>query len=447
MKLASPPKNHRPRRRALLAMAALAALLSWPIGPADAQSTLRWVGTFGKAPAGPPADADTQVLTNQTVRLVAHTSIGGSRVRIRVSNEMGTTPLRIGSAHVALRQGGAQIAAGTDRVLTFNGATSVTIPAGAPVLSDPVSLSFPALSDLIVSLHLPVATRTTTVHPNARQTTYISTPGNFTGAATFPVQRTTWLWPFLTEVDVTGTGGAIVAFGDSITDASTSTSDTNNRWPDLLARRLRDSGVSPNVLLGVVSRSISGNRLLTSAPPGSLAGRNGLERFERDVLATAGARYLVILLGINDLGYSSSSAPVTAANLISGYRQLIARAHLRGIAVIGGTLMPFQGAGYYSAQKDTQRQAVNNWIRTGKELDGVIDFDLAMRDPASPLRLRPAYDSGDHLHPSNLGYQAMANAVPLSLFAAGAGPMLMLSEEEAAGTPALLEVPAEAATE
>jgi lysophospholipase L1-like esterase len=442
MKSASPPSIHRLRRRALLAVAALAAVLSWPIAPADAQSTLNWVGTFGKAPAGPPAEAETQVLTNQTVRLVAHTSIGGNRVRVRVSNEMGSTALRIGAAHIALRQGGAQIAAGTDRVLTFNGATSVIIPAGAPVLSDPVSLSFPALSDLVVSLHLPTATRLTTVHPNARQTTYVSTPGNFTGAATFPVQRTT-SWAFLTEVDVTGRGGAIVALGDSITDGSLSTNDTNNRWPDLLARRLRDSGTSPNVLLGVVSRSISGNRLLTSAPPGSLGGRNGLERFERDVLATAGARYLIILLGINDLGYSNSSAPVTAANLISGYRQLIARAHSRGIAVIGATLLPFQGAGYYSLQKDTQRQAVNLWIRTGKELDGVIDFDFAMRDPASPLRLLPAYDSGDHLHPGNLGYQAMANAVPLALFAAGAGPMLMLTDEEAAATPALPEVPAE----
>jgi lysophospholipase L1-like esterase len=424
MNLTLPFRFDRPRRRAMLAIATLAAMLTWPWLPAGAQTppwrAEHWVGTFGRAAAGPPAEVDTQVLTNQTLRLIAHTSIGGSRVRIRVSNEMGTTPLRIGSAHIALRQGGAQIAAGTDRVLTFGGSPSVTIPAGAPALSDPVNLSFAALSDLVISLHLPVATRTTTVHPNALQSSYVSVAGNFTGAATFPVQRSTWLWPFLTQVEVIGAGGAIVTMGDSITDGSRGTIDTNNRWTDWLARRLQStpdaSGL--NARLGVVNRGISANRLLAGVAAGSMAGRNGLERFERDVLGTAGARYLVVLLGINDLGYSSSSEPVTAATLIAGYRQLIARAHSRGIAVIGGTLMPFLGSGYYSAQKDSDRQAFNNWIRTGNEVDGVIDFDRAMRDPANVLRLLPAYDSGDHLHPNNSGYQAMGNAVPLDLFRA-----------------------------
>jgi lysophospholipase L1-like esterase len=439
MKLPLPVRFKRPRRRALLAIAALAALLASSILPAAGQSVPawraeQWVGTFGKAPAGPPPDANTQLYTNVTLRLIAHTSVGGSRVRIRVSNEMGAEPLRIGAAHIALRQGGAQIAAGTDRALTFSGSPAVTIAPGAPALSDPVDLAFPALSDLVVSLYLPVATRATTVHPNARQTTYVSTPGNFTDAATFPSQGTTSLWPFLTGVEVTGSGGTIIALGDSITDGSLSTTDTNNRWTDWLARRLRDSGTTPHGLLGVVSRSISGNQLLASAGAGSLAGRNGLERFERDVLATPGARYLIVLLGINDLGYSPASAPVTAAALIGGYRQLIARAHARGIAVIGATLLPFQGAGYYSMPRDTERQAVNNWIRTGGEVDGVIDFDRAMRDPANTLRLLPAYDSGDHLHPSNFGYQAMGNAVPLDLFRALAPAARQVAPAEEAAT-------------
>ena len=423
MNLALAFRSDRRRRRAMLAVAALAAMLAWPAPPADAQNppgwrAEQWVGTFGRAPAGPPLDADTQVLTNQTLRLIVRASIGGNRVRVRVSNEMGTTALQIGAAHIAQRQGGAQIAAGSDRVLTFSGSPSITIPPGAPALSDPVNLSFAALSDLVVSLHLPVATRTTTVHPNALQTSYVSVAGNFTGAAAFPVQRTTWLWPFLTEVEVTGSGGSIVALGDSITDGSRGTTDTNNRWPDWLARRLQatpDTG-GLNARLGVVNRGISGNRLLASAAAGSLAGRNALERFERDVLATAGARYLIVLLGINDLGNSTAAAPVTANTLIAGYRQLIARAHAKGIAVVGATLTPFQGAGYYTLQRDAERQALNNWIRTGNEVDGVIDFDRALRDPANALRLLPAYDSGDHLHPSNSGYQAMGNAVPLDLF-------------------------------
>lgn len=400
----------------LLAGTALAALLAWPVLPAGAQtppawSTEGWVATFGKAPAGPPAEAATQVLTNQTVRLVVHTSVGGTRVRIRLSNEMGATTLRIGAAHVALRQSGAQISAGTDRVLTFGGSPSIDIPPGAPALSDPVDLTFAALADLVVSLHLPLATRITTLAASPLQTGYVSSAGDFTGAAVFPIAGTTSQWPFLTELDVTGSGASIVAVGDSITEGSRSTANTNNRWPDWLARRLQ---ATPDLArLGVVNRGISGNRLLVGAGPGSLAGRNALDRFDRDVLATAGVRYLVVLLGINDIGYGSL---ITPATLVSGYRQLIARAHAKGIAVFGATLMPFQGAGYYSAQREATRQALNIWIRTGNELDGVIDFDQATRDPTNFLRLHPAYDSGDHLHLNNYGYQAMGNAVPLELF-------------------------------
>jgi lysophospholipase L1-like esterase len=419
------PAN-RGRRSALLAAAtlALAAVLALPAAPALAQdprdwNAEHWVGTWGTAPAGPPLEASTQVFTNQTLRLIVHTSIGGDRVRIRVSNEFGTTALRIGGAHVALRQAGSEIVAGTDRVLTFSGATSITIPPGAPVLSDPVDLAIPALSDLAISLFLPGEARATTIHGTALQTNYISLAGNFTGATPFPTERTITSWPFLTEVDVTSSGAAIVALGNSITDGTRSTVDTNNRWPDWLARRLqitRDTGI--NARLGVVNRGISSNRLLTNPPVASLAGRNALERFDRDVLATAGVRYLTVMIGINDIGNSTPEAPVTADDLISGYRQLIARAHIKGIAVFGATLTPFQGAGYYSPEKDVVRQAVNNWIRNGEEFDGVIDFDRVTRDPGNPLRFLPAYDSGDHLHPNDLGYQAMGNAVPLELFRA-----------------------------
>ena len=411
----------RTRRCALLAAAALGAMLAWLQPPAvqaaPASNIEHFVATFGRAPAGPPAVANTEVLSNQTLRLIAHSSIGGTRVRVRVSNEMGATPLRIGAASIALRQSGAQTIAGSNRALTFSGAASITLPPGAPALSDPVDLSFAALSDLVVSLYLPASTPLTSVHPNPLQTTYLSSAGNFTNAVNFPVARSV-LWAFLTEVEVTGSGGAIIALGDSITDGSASTVNSNNRWTDLLARRLQATADSSGNLArqGVVNRGISGNSLLSSVAPGSLGGRSGLERFERDVLATTGARYLIAALGINDIGYASSSAPMTAATLIAGYRQLIARAHARGIAVFGATLGPFQGADYYSLTKDATRQAVNNWIRTGNEFDGVIDFDRALADPSNVLRLRPGYDSGDHLHPNNAGYQAMANGVSLDLF-------------------------------
>jgi lysophospholipase L1-like esterase len=410
----------RPRRGMLLAGAALAIALALPGPPADAQNwnTERWTGTWGTGPAGPPAPANVQTFTDQTLRLIVHTSIGGNRVRIRVSNEFGSTPLRIGAARIGVRGAGSEVAPGTDRALTFSGNTAITIPPGAPVLSDPVELNVPALGDLAISLYLPGTVEATTIHNTGLQTNYVSLPGNFTAAATLPVQRTILAWPFLTEVDVDSAGPSIVTLGDSITDGTRSTPDTNNRWPDWLARRLqtvRDPVQGFNARLGVVNRGISGNRLLTDSP-NPLAGRSILERFDRDVIATAGVRYMTLMIGINDIGNSPNENPISADELIAGYRQVIARAHAKGIAVFGATLTPFEGAGYYSPQKDVVRQAVNNWIRSSDEFDGVIDFDLATRDPAHPSRFLPAYDSGDHLHPSDLGYQAMGNAVPLSLF-------------------------------
>jgi lysophospholipase L1-like esterase len=417
----TPRTAHDTRRRGLLlAGAILAAALTLPGQPVVAQqwNTERWVGTWGTAPAGPPLPAQLLTFNNQTLRLIVHTSTGGNRVRIRVSNEFGSAPLRIGAARIALRATGAEIAPGTDRALTFSGRSSITIPAGAPALSDPVELNVPALSDLAISLYLPGEVQATTVHGSAFQTNYVSLPGEFTGAPTLPVERTITSWPFLTEADVDNAGAAIVTLGDSITDGTRSTVDTNNRWPDWLARRLqtvRDPVLGINTRLGVVNRGISGNRLLgEGANP--LAGRDAQERFDRDVLATAGVRFMTVLIGINDIGNSTPENPVTAEDLIAGYRQLIARAHAKGIAVYGGTLTPFEGASYYSPEKELVRQAVNNWIRSSDEFDAVIDFDLVTRDPARPSRFLPAYDSGDHLHPNDLGYQAMGNAVPLTLF-------------------------------
>jgi len=412
--------TRRPRFGLMLAGAALAAILALPGHGAHAQgwNNERWSATWGTAPAGPPAPASLQSFNDQTLRLIVHTSIGGNRVRIRVSNEFGAVPLRIGAARIGVRASGSDVAPGTDRVLTFSGNPSILVPPGAPVLSDPVELNVAALSDLAVSLYLPGAVDASTIHNTGLQTNYVSLPGDFTAAATLPVQRTITAWPFLTEVDVDSAGPAIVTLGDSITDGTRSTADTNNRWPDWLARRLqtvRDPVLGINGRLGVVNRGISGNRLLSDSP-NTLAGRSIQERFDRDVGATAGVRYMTLMIGINDIGNSSATNPVSAQDLIAAYRQVIARAHAKGIAVFGATLTPFEGAAYYSPEKEVVRQAVNSWIRASDEFDGLIDFDLATRDPARPARFLPAYDSGDHLHPSDLGYQAMGNAVPLALF-------------------------------
>jgi lysophospholipase L1-like esterase len=329
-------------------------------------------------------------------------------------------PLRIGAAHIALRDSGASIAPGTDRTLTFGNAASVTIAPGAAVLSDPVSLTVPALSDLAVSLHSPGTVRASTIHSSAAQTSFVSPPGNYTGSVKLPAGHTITSWPFLTEVDVSAPGSAaIVALGDSITDASITKMDANHRWPDLLALRLHPMGG-----LGVVNRGISGNRLLRDPGDQPLFGKAALTRLDRDVFASAGVRHMIVLIGINDIGHPGTgniavSESVTAEDLIAGYRRVIAAARKKGIAVYGATLAPFEGTrfeGYFTPRKEAVRQAVNTWIRGSGEFDAVIDFDQALRDPAHPARLLPVYDSGDHLHPNDRGTQAMADAIPLGLF-------------------------------
>jgi len=371
-----------------------------------------WSGTWGAAPAGPPPAARLLAFTDQTLRLVVHTSNGGNRVRIRLSNEMGSTPLRIGAAHIGVRASGVVVAAGTDRALTFGGARTITIAAGARAVSDGVALNVPALADVTVSLFLPGASAATTIHESAFQTGYVSTPGDFTASPALPVKATIGAWPFLAGVDLDLAAPVVVAFGDSITDGLKSTPNANRRWPDYLALRLQSLGATGRV--GVVNRGISANQLLTTEPTGLLAGRAGLERYDRDVLSTPGVRAVIVLIGINDISYHSASA----ARLIDGYRQLIARGHARGIRVYGATLLPFESSPYYTAPRDAIRQSVNSWIRSGAAFDGIIDFDAALRDPARPARLLAAWDSGDHLHPNDAGYQRMASQVPLGFVTA-----------------------------
>jgi lysophospholipase L1-like esterase len=304
---------------------------------------------------------------------------------------------------------------GTDRPLAFNGNRSVTIPPGQTAASDPAALGLPALSDLAVSLYFPEPTGPSTYHPLALCANYVA-PGDVVGAVKFPTGQTRNHWPYLTDVEVRAPGheAAIVAFGDSITDGFRSTPGANRRWPNLLAEKLARAGTN----MAVVDEGISGNGLLHE-----IAGPAGLSRFERDVLDKAGVKYVIVLLGINDIGLSQTPArAVTADEIIAGYRQLIARAHDRGLKIFGGTMTPIGGSGYdpppdeATSPREIMREAVNRFIRTGGAYDGVIDFDAAVRDPGRPVRFLPAYDSGDHLHPGDAGYQAMAEAIDLSLF-------------------------------
>jgi lysophospholipase L1-like esterase len=390
-----------------------------------------WTGTWSTAVTGPAtAPVPETVFDNQTLRQIVHTSIAGRSLRVRLSNEYGTEPLVIGEARIARHAGGAGIVAGTDRRLTFGGRSSFSIPPGAPALSDPVALPVPALSGLVVSIHLPQRTAAATVHGSAFQTNYVAA-GNVTGSPTLAGATTTTAWHFLSGVSVAATprAASVVAFGDSITDGAITTVDANRRWPDFLARRLQGQAALRH--LGVLNKGIGGNRLLHDGNTlpgqpfsgiGPLFGDSALSRFDRDVLAQPGVRSVIVLLGINDIGQPTSIAPpseaVTTDELIAGYRQLIARAHERGVRIIGATMTPFQDTtipGYYSETNEAKRAAVNRWIRTSGEYDGVIDFDRAVRDPAQPLRMLAQYDSGDHLHPNDAGMQAMADAIPLRL--------------------------------
>ena len=378
-----------------------------------------WVGTWSTALHGPDAGfgITNPGFGNETLRQIVHTSVGGDQVRVRLST-FGASALVVGAAHVALRGAGAAIAAGSDRVLTFSGNPSITIPAGAVVLSDPVELDVPELGDLAVSMFVPASTTgPATWHFEGLQTSYISPPGDFTASTDMPVATTTLAWFWLAAVEVTASKqtGVIVAIGDSITDGTASTPNTNNRWPNYLARRVMTQRPG-NHKMGVLNAGIAGNRVLED-----VIGPNALARLDRDVLVQTGVTHVIVLEGIGDIGFEALGFPARTANeIIAGHRQLIERAHARGLAIIGGTLTPFEGStvipGSFTPETEAKRQAVNQWIRTGGEYDAVIDFDKAMRDASHPTRLLPAYDSGDHAHPNDAGYEAMANAIDLKLF-------------------------------
>ena len=396
-----------------------------------------WVGTWATAvvprpQAAPGGRGPAQLnFNNQTVRQIVHTSLGGDRVRVVLSNAFGTAPLQVGAASVALRQKDSTVVAASARPLKFSGASSTVVPAGAIAISDPVSLAAPAFADLAIDIFLPADTAASpsplTTHDVALQTNYVSTTGNHAGAAELPVMTTTQAWFFLSAVEVAAPAqvGAVVTFGDSITDGTLSTPNTNSRWPDHLARRLMaQSNTARTPMMGVLNEGIAGNRILNE-----FIGPSAQARFDRDVLAQSGVTHVILLEGINDFGMPGSGLPIppdqmlpAAADVIAGYQQLIERAHAHGLKVIGGTLLPFEGTNlgarapnYYTVEKDARRQAVNEFIRTSKAYDGVIDFDMAIRDPGHPLQALLPFKGADNLHLTDGGYQAMANAVSLAL--------------------------------
>jgi len=406
---------------ALATMSGMSAAQSPNTGPAN------WVHTWTASPQpdwGPDFFAPVGIprsLRDQTIRQIARVSLGGERVRVEFSNEYGKQPLVIGSAHIALAGEKGAIVPGTDRPLTFSGKESVTVPPGAPIWSDPVELAVKPLEIVAVSLYLPEVSPTTTWHNDARQTAYISANGNFVADETFKPALTVPSRIFLSgiAVDARPETRSVVMFGDSITDGDGSSLDANNRYPDVLAERLVAAGAD----ISVLNEGISGARVLTDR-----MGDNALARFDRDVLSHPKVGTVVLMMGINDIGWPDSilvpkgeRAP-SAEEIIVGYQQLIDRAHVHGLKIIGATLTPFEDTfkggpieGYYNVDKEAKRKAVNEWIRTSGAFDGVIDFDALMQDPKDPERIRAEFDKGDHLHPNDAGYQAMAESIDLEL--------------------------------
>ncbi len=414
---------------------------------AQAQSqTDHWVGTWSTAPvqttnlgatvvlgaaSAAPHTADGTILSRPaattpspeplgahdiTLSQVVHISLGGSAVRVVLTNEYGSDPLTIGAASIAFLDSPSQphsvpVVPNPSR-LAFGGKPSIIIPPGAIVISDPVTMKTDAFSNLLINLFIPAQTIThITRHTGALQTNF-SAPGDLTTSVTHtPI----YSWSFLKSVDVLApaNAGAVVAFGDSITDGAYATRDANARWPDDLARRLATNPATAN--LSVLNEGIGGNRVLHDN-----TGPSALARFTRDALDQAGVRYIIFLEAINDIGHAYTATNpndvVTADDLIQGYMQMIDRAHIRGIKVIGATLTPYGGASYASPAGEKVRQDVNQWIRTTKALDGFIDFDKATQDPAHPDAFLPANDHGDHLHPTDAGYVAMSNSIDLNLF-------------------------------
>jgi len=390
----------------------------------DGQSSARreWVGSWAASQQIPePQNAlPSDDLRDATLRQIVHLSAGGSTLRVHVSNAFGTSSLHLTSVHIArpVSSSAPGIDAATDKALTFSGKADVIIPAGAEYLSDPVENPVAPLSDLAVSIHYEDPPARETGHPGSRATSYL-VHGDAVAAADLPDAKKVDHWYQLSAIDVGVTKGAsVVALGDSITDGHGATTNGNDRWTDVLAKRLQASRKTRNI--GMLNQGIGGNHLLTDG-----LGTNALARFDRDVLARAGVRWLIVFEGVNDLGgLTQMSDPPHDEHLafvdrvIASYEQIVARAHAAHIQVFGATITPYTGSGYYHppASNEADRQAINQWIRAPGHFDAVIDFDKAVADPAHPNHLAPGYDCGDHLHPSPAGYRVMGELIPLGLF-------------------------------
>jgi lysophospholipase L1-like esterase len=366
----------------------------------------RWVGTWAASPqlVEPVNMPPEPGLADATLRQVVHVSLGGKRLRVRFSNAFGTKSLTILSAHAAASAGGSAIKLGGSKPLTFGGRASVTVPSGAPIVSDPIDFDLAPLSDLAVTIRVKDSNKAITGHPGARCTSYLQAGDNLT-EPDLPKAARTPHWYYLCGVDVEAAAAAVAVLGDSITDGRGSPTDGNGRWTDHLARRLQEGRQVARV--GVLNQGLGGNRLLNDG-----LGPNALARLDRDVLAQPGVRWLIVLEGINDLGTRSA----TARDLMDAYDQIILRAHTRGIRVYGATLMPCEGSFYFNPKLEAARQEVNAWIRESGRFDAVIDLDAATRDPRRPMRLSAAVDGGDHLHPGPEGYKIMAASVDLTRF-------------------------------
>lgn len=406
--------NAAPLRKPLIAAALALSLLA----PAHAAKPARWAASWTAAPQATwgadfvlPNNAPDRV-RDQTLRQVARISVGGERVRIALSNAYGREPVTIGAARIARSLGGSRTEAGSDRALTFGGRASVTLLPGAPVLSDPVQLSAPALAELAISLYLPQDTALRSFHWEGLQDAYLA-QGDRSAQPALEDAEKIRSRPYLSGVYVESARPVrtVVAFGDSITDGAASTPNKNRRWPDFLAQRLAARDIA------VLNAGISGAQVLNDG-----MGVNALARFERDVLAQR-PDSVVLLMGINDIGWPGSSfeparAAMSSQRLIDGYRQLIARARQAGVRIVGATLTPFENAlpdtpvkRYFNPEKEQVRQQVNAWIRSSGEFDAVADFDALLRDPKHPARMQTAFDSGDRLHPGDAGYRAMADSL------------------------------------